>query len=90
MGRLAFCLASGRGRTAFRRLRFAASNHDGELRDQRGDCTEGREQRSDDDAHSSDGHRNLDESIAMLVLDYDALDIAFMDQVANLIDQVAA
>lgn len=43
-----------------------------------------------DSADGSDGHGNLDECFGVLILYYDALDVAFMDQVADLIDEIAA
>ena len=81
---------SRHGRGASRRLRLAADNHDSELGDQGGDCAQSSQKRSHDGANGSDGHRDLDERVAMLVLDHDALDVALMDQVANLSDEVAA
>ena len=48
-------------------LRLAADNHDGELRNQRGDCTDGGKERSQDGADGSDGHGDFDERVAMLV-----------------------
>ena len=45
---------------------------------------------SEDSADGSDGHGNLDECFGVLILYYDALDVAFMDQVADLIDEIAA
>jgi hypothetical protein len=41
-------------------------------------------------ATSGDAHGNLDKRVAVLVLHYDALDVAFVDQGADLIDEVAA
>jgi len=85
------CGASGRGLAVVRRrCRLAADNHNGELRGKCGDCADGGEQWSQDNANGGDGHRNLHERVAVLVLHNDALDVAFVDQVANLIDQVAA
>jgi len=41
-------------------------------------------------ANRSDGHGNLDERVAMLVLYHDAPDVSLVDQVADRIDEVAA
>src|ERR1035441_3654067 len=75
--------------SACRGFRLGADNHDSELRDQGGDGADGGEERSQDGADGSDGHGNLDERVAVLVLYHDALDVALVDQVADLIDQVA-
>src|ERR1035437_7862057 len=84
------CGVSGHGLATFRRLRLAADNHNGELRNQRGDCTDGGEERSQDGAGGSHGPGNLDERVAVFVLYHDALDVALVDQLADLIDEVAA
>lgn len=84
------CGVSGHGLPACWGLRLAADNYDGELRNQRGDRADGGEERSQDGADGSDGHGNLDERVAVLVLYHDALDVALVDQVADLIDEVAA
>jgi hypothetical protein len=84
------CGGSGHGRAASGGLRLAADNHNGELRNQRGDCADGGQERSQDGADGSDGHGNLDERVPVLVLYHDALDVALVDQVADLIDEVAA
>src|ERR1022692_1871381 len=83
------CGVSGHGLSACWRLRPGADDHNGELRHQRGDGADGGEERSQDGTDGSDGHGNLDERVAVLVLYHDALDIALVDQVADLIDQVA-
>src|ERR1017187_6526951 len=80
----------GHGWAAFWWLWLAADNHDSELRNQRGDCANGGEERSQDGAAPSNGHGNLDERVAVLVLHDDALDVALVDQVADLINEVAA
>ncbi len=85
------CRTSGRGLAVLRRTwRLVADNHNGELRDKCGDCADGGEQWSQDNANGGDGHGNLHKRVAVLILHNDALDVAFVDQVANLIDQVAA
>ena len=60
------------------------------LRYQRGDRADRGKQRSQDRADSGYGHRNFDECVAVLVLYDDALDVALVDQFADLIHQVAA
>lgn len=59
------------------------------LRDQRGDRADGREERSQDGAVGSHSHGDLDKRVAVLIPDNDALDVALVDQVANLIDECA-
>src|ERR1017187_3061703 len=71
-------------------LRLGADNHDGELRNQSGDGADGGEEGSQNGADGSDGDGNLDEGVAVLVLYDDALDVALVDQGADLIDKVAA
>ena len=82
---------SGRGLAVLRRrCRLAADNHNGELCDKCGDCADGGEQWSDDNANGGYGHGNLHKRVAMLVLHNDALDVTLVDQLANLVNQVAA
>jgi hypothetical protein len=91
MGTPAYRGASGRGLAILRRsCRLAADNHNGELCDKCGDCADGGEQWSHDNANGGYGDGNLHKRVAMLVLHNDALDVTLVDQVANLINQVAA
>src|ERR1022692_5061967 len=84
------CGGSGHRLSTFRGFRLVADNHNGELGNQRGDGADGGEERSQDGADGSEGHGNLDERVAVLVLYNDALDVALVDQGADLIDEVAA
>lgn len=81
---------SRNGLAAFWGLRLTADNHDGELRNQRRDCADGGEERSQDGADGSHGNGNLDECVAVFILYHNALDVALMDQLADLVDEVAA
>ena len=81
---------SRHGLAAFRRLRLAADHHDGELGNQRGDRSDSGKERSQNGADGCDSHRNLHERVAVLVLYHGALYVALVDQVADLIDEVAA
>jgi hypothetical protein len=65
-------------------------DHNGELRHQGRNCPDGCEERSQDRTDGGDRHGNLDKRVAVLVLYDDALDVAFVDQFANFIDEVAA
>lgn len=73
-----------------RRPRLCAHNYDAELRDQRRDRAKRRENRSGNGAYRRDSDRNFDESIAMLILNNDALHVAFVNQRPYFVDQVAA
>ena len=84
------CGASGHRLSTCWGLRLGADDHNGELRNQCGDGADGGEERSQDGTDGSEGHGNLDERVAVLVLHHDALDVALVDQGADLIDEVAA
>jgi hypothetical protein len=71
-------------------FRLGADNDNGELGNQGGDGADGSEERSQDGTDGSEGHGNLDERVAVFVLHNDALDVALVDQGADLIDEVAA
>ena len=71
-------------------FRLGADNDNGELGNQGGDGADGGEERGQDGTDGSEGHGNLDERVAVFVLHNDALDVALVDQGADLIDEVAA
>ena len=73
-----------------RRLRLAADDYDSEFRDHRRDRADGSEERGEYRAYRSDGDGNLDERVPVYVFHYDALDVAFVNQLTHLIDQVVA
>ena len=76
--------------TALWRLWLATDNNNGELGNHRGNCPYGGEQRGQDGPDRGDRHRNLNERVAVLVLYNDPLNVALVDQLPDLIDQIAA
>src|ERR1035441_5579858 len=84
------CGGSGHRLSTCWGLRLGADDPDGGLRKQCSDGADGGEERSHNGTDGSDGYGNLDEGVAVLVLHNDALDVAFVDQGADLIDEVAA
>jgi hypothetical protein len=70
--------------------RLAVDKNNGELCNQRGDCPNGGENRSQDYPDRSHRHRNFEERVAVIVLYNDALDVALVDQFVDLADEVSA
>ena len=68
----------------------AADNHNRELRNHCRKGSKGGEDRSQDHADGSDSHGNFEKCVSVLVFNDDPLDVPFVDQLANLIHQVAA